>query len=182
MTADEEGAGQVTELLGDVDLAGALESDRFRHFLDQIPIAIAVAELKDGERIVYANPRFEELLGTTAAAIEGKSWTALDNQVEIEQADRRFGSAVAAGADYIGTFRMEGTRGEPAVVDAYSNVIQDDGGNPVFRLAALVNVRSTRQFRNENLEQLVREKGAHLPGRDALIKGSGIAGRVGCWA
>ncbi|HUF45315.1 MAG TPA: histidine kinase dimerization/phosphoacceptor domain -containing protein [Aestuariivirgaceae bacterium] len=162
MTADEKYAQQVIELLGASDPAGALESERFRHFLDQIPVAIAVAEIKDVERIIYANPGFEKLSGMTVAEYDGKPWTALDNQFEIEQADRHFGSAVAAGTDFIGTFRMEGSEGEPSLVDAYSNIIQDDDGNAIFRLAALVNLRSPRQARNDDLEKLVREKDTQL--------------------
>jgi PAS domain S-box-containing protein len=162
MTAGEENAGQVAELLRSPDLAGALESDRFRHFLDQIPVAIAVAEIKDGERIVYANPVFEKLSGLSAASIEDKPWSMLDNRFEIEQADRHLGSAIAEGTDYVGIYRMEGTVGEPAIVDAYSNLIQNDDGTALYRLAALVNIRSPRAARSEDLEKLVREKDTQL--------------------
>jgi PAS domain S-box-containing protein len=162
MTPDEENAGQVAELLATPDLAGALESDRFRHFLDQIPVAIAVAEIKGGERIVYTNPVFEKLCGLSAAEVEHQPWSVLDNRFEIEKADRRLGSAIEEGTDYLGVYRMEGKAGEPAIVDAYSNLIQDDNGTSVFRLAALVNVRSVRAARNEDLEKLVREKDTQL--------------------
>ncbi len=162
MTADQEDVEQVSELLASPDLADALESERFRHFLDQVPVAIAVAEISDGERIVYANPWFEKRVGMKAADLDGKYWTILDNKLEIELADRRFGSAVAEGSDYIGTFRMEGSEGKPAIVDAYSNVIEDDAGNPIFRLAALVNVRPALQARNEDLEKQIREKDVQL--------------------
>jgi PAS domain S-box-containing protein len=114
MAADEENAGQVVELLATPDLAGALESERFRHFLDQIPVAIAVAEIKQGERIVYANPVFEKLSGLSAADVDHKPWSVLDNRFEIEQADRHLGSAIAEGTDYVGVYRMEGKKGEPS--------------------------------------------------------------------
>ena len=42
-------------------LADALESDRFKQFLDQVPIAVAVAELRPAEKVVYANLEFERL-------------------------------------------------------------------------------------------------------------------------
>lgn len=162
MIPDEENAEQVIELLGTPDLAGALESEQFRHFLDQIPVAIAVAEVKDGERLVYANSWFEDLSGVTAANIEGKPWTVLDNQFEVEQADRHLGSAIANGIDYVGSFRIAGKQDEPVVVDAYSNLIEDDHGKPVFRLAALVNVRSHTQARHEEFEKLMRDKDTQL--------------------
>jgi CheY-like chemotaxis protein len=53
------------------NLADALESEQFRRFLDQVPIAIVVAEMKARERIVYANPEFERLSGQTATEVEG---------------------------------------------------------------------------------------------------------------
>jgi PAS domain S-box-containing protein len=164
MTSDEENAGQVAELLATPGLVGALESERFRHFLDQIPVAIAVAEIKKAERIVYVNPNFEKLCGLSAADIDHKPWSVLDNRFEIEQADRHLGSAIAEGTDYVGVYRMEGKAGEPAIVDAYSNLIQDDDdGTAIYRLAALVNVRSPHQAaRNDELEKQLREKDTQL--------------------
>ena len=57
--ANNDRPASVDTLLGTADLAGALESDRFKQFLDHIPIAIAVAELHPEERIVYSNLEFE---------------------------------------------------------------------------------------------------------------------------
>jgi len=163
MTSDEENAGQVAELLATPGLVGALESERFRYFLDQIPVAIAVSELKTVERIVYVNPDFEKLCGLSAADVDHKPWSVLDNKFEIEKADRHLGSAIAGGTDYVGVYRMEGKSGEPAIVDAYSNLIEDDDGTAVYRLAALVNARSPDQAaRTEDLEKLVREKDTQL--------------------
>jgi PAS domain S-box-containing protein len=163
MTSDEENAGQVAELLATPDLAGALESERFRHFLDQIPVAIAVAEIRKGERIVYVNPHFEKLCGLSAAEVDHKPWSVLDNRFEIENADRRLGSAIAEGADYLGVYRMEGKEGEPAIVDAYSNLNEDAAGTAIYRVAALVNARSPDQAaHNEDLERQVREKDTQL--------------------
>jgi PAS domain-containing protein len=73
MIANDDEAEQVEGLLATPDLADALESEQFRRFLDQIPIAIIVSELKGPERIVYANPEFERLSGQNAASVEGKS-------------------------------------------------------------------------------------------------------------
>ncbi len=162
MTADEENAERVVELLATPDLAGALESKRFRHFLDHVPVAIVVAEITGGERILYANAGFEKLTGITAADLDGKPWTALDNRLESEQADRHLGSAIIAGTDYVGIFRIEGREAEPVIVDAYSNLIEDDDGTALYRLAALVNVRSARHAANEDLEQQLRDKDARL--------------------
>jgi PAS domain-containing protein len=72
MTGEAEGAEQVDGLHATPNLADALESEQFRRFLDQVPIAIVVAEMKVDERFVYANPEFEKLSGQTATEVEGK--------------------------------------------------------------------------------------------------------------
>ena len=51
---DPNGEGGVARLLDTENLADALESDRFRQFLDHMPFAVAVAVLGRPERIVYA--------------------------------------------------------------------------------------------------------------------------------
>src|SRR4051812_9895387 len=48
----------IEQLLDTPDLAGALDSDQFKLFLDQVPVAIAVSELSPHERVVYANREF----------------------------------------------------------------------------------------------------------------------------
>ena len=63
---------KVETLLATPDLAGALESEQFRRFLDQVPIAIAVSDMRGEERIVYANPEFERLSGRLAAELVDK--------------------------------------------------------------------------------------------------------------
>ena len=52
MTEEQEKVEQVEGLLATPNLADALESEQFRRFLDQVPIAIVVAEMKAHERIV----------------------------------------------------------------------------------------------------------------------------------
>lgn len=158
MTGNEENAERVIKLL----VTPGLESGRFRQFLDHVPVAIAVAEITGGECLAYANPSFEKITGIAAGEVGGKPWTVLDNRLEIVKADRHLGSAIAAGSDYVGTFRIEGGKGEPVIVDAYSSLIEDDDGAALYRLAALVNVRSAKHASNEELEQQVRDKDAHL--------------------
>ena len=66
MTPNSEDAEAVEQLLETPDLATALESEQFKKFLDQVPIAIAVADLSTTERVVYANPEFEKLSNVKA--------------------------------------------------------------------------------------------------------------------
>ena len=59
---DEQSAeqpSQIEALVATPDLADALESEQFRRFLDQVPIAIIVSQMGANERIVYINPEFE---------------------------------------------------------------------------------------------------------------------------
>ena len=157
MSANEEKVEQVDELLATPDLAVALESEPFRRFLDQIPIAIAVAELKDDERVVYVNPEFEKLSGKTAAELEGKPWSALHGEGE-GNAELKLGAAVVEASDRVGTFRIERAEGDAAIADAYSNVIEDDDGTPAFRLVALVDVTAHAQAQSDELAQQIRDK------------------------
>ena len=54
---------------------------------------------------------------------------------------------------------MQRPRPEPAIVDVYSNVIEDDDGTPCFRLVALVDVTAhNEQIDREALENLIRDK------------------------
>ena len=158
MTASDEKVEQVEELLATPDLADALESEQFRRFLDQIPIAIAVSELKSRERIVYANPEFEKLSGLTAATVEGRPWSILPGRGDGEDTERKLGATVAEASDFVGTFRIEWAGRDPAIVDAYSNIIEDDDGTPAFRLVALVDVSAHERMQRQELDQRLREK------------------------
>ena len=54
MTSDTGKPEAVEQLLDTPELATALESEQFKKFLDQVPIAIAVSDLIETERVVYA--------------------------------------------------------------------------------------------------------------------------------
>lgn len=148
-------AEQVETLLATKDLADALESEPFRRFLDQIPIAILISRVQDPERIVYANPEFEKLSGQKASDVVEQPWTALKGR--SESGERELGAAILEMTDFVATFKIERAELESTIVDAYSNVIVDDDGKPRYRLAALVDVGAHGQEREE-LERAVREK------------------------
>ena len=126
------------ELAGDRTLADALESDRFRKFLDHIPFAVAVSELRPEERIIYANPELERLLGIAVSTLEGKTWSALPESARATASKRPLSQVVVTGTDYLGTVTIEHeSTTSPDLLDAWSNVIQDDAGAEAFRLLAL---------------------------------------------
>ena len=63
-----------------------MESDWFKSFLDQMPVAIAISELKPAEKVVFVNAEFERLTGLGPDLLVGGSW------------DRVRGEAAAANA------------------------------------------------------------------------------------
>jgi PAS domain S-box-containing protein len=157
MSEEAEKAEQVETLLATPDLAGALDSDAFRRFLDQIPIAIVISQMKEPERIVYANPEFEKISGQSAAALVDQPWSVLNGRVHGEETPRELGAAIVESTDFVATFRLERGDQKFSIVDAYSNVIEDDDGKPCYRLAALIDVSAHGEGRDE-LERAVREK------------------------
>ena len=163
MFSKDSQSGQMADLLATPDLADALESEQFKRFLDQIPIAIIVSELKGQERVIYANPEFEKLCRQTAAEVWGKPWSILDKHRDDEDLDRGLGAALVETNDYVGVFRIECTEGDQVLADAYSNIIQNDEGVPLFRLVALVNITTHGKAERAALKEKIREK-------DTLLK------------
>ena len=158
MADNDTAPSDIETLLANPDFAEALGSDVFRRFLDQVPIAIAVSEIKEPERIIYANPAFEQIAGVQSKAIEGAAWEAAFVQEDYKQPPRRLGAAILESTDFAGTFRFEVPGCEPTLVDAYSNLIQDDEGRPCYRLAALVDIGGHEKEQREVYEYQLREK------------------------
>jgi len=143
------------------DLANALESDRFKQFLDHVPIAIAVSEIDRAEVITYVNLEFERLTGQAAGQLVGQHWRALPGEALPRDDDRSLSDAVELDDDYIGTFRIEHD-GEVVEVDAWSNTIEDEEGRPLFRLVAMARVGTKARDEDEALRQSLRDKDALL--------------------
>lgn len=136
-------------------LSTALESEQFRRFLDQVPIAVILSEMVQPERIVYANPEFEKLSGQLAKNVVGLPWSVLQCSAHDASSTLKLGPAIAELSDFVGTYVIDCEGREPEIVDAYSNVIADDDNMPTFRFAALVR---TGSHEREELERQIREK------------------------
>jgi PAS domain S-box-containing protein len=147
----------VEELLETPNLADALESDRFKQFLDRVPVAIAVSELEPSERIVYTNLEFERITGQTNAEVIGRFWNSLPGNASAAEDNRGMGDAIAEDRDYIGAFDIE-LDGRTVQVDAWSNVIENDDGVPMFRLVALVERSDRAEGGQGELEQQLKAK------------------------
>src|SRR5487761_1615729 len=70
--------------------------------------------------------------GPPAADVEGAPWSVLRGHGDGENAERRLGAAVVESKDWVGTFQIERAGREPAIVNVYSNVIEDDDRTPAF--------------------------------------------------
>lgn len=112
-------------------LADAIESERFKQFLDHAPFGVAVSELRPKERIVYVNLVFERLIGSAASDVEGRGWSALP--LLPSSGDRQIAEAIEGGEEHVGVFHGDKT----GTLDVWSNVIADENGEPVYRLVAV---------------------------------------------
>lgn len=153
--------GRMEHLLDTPALADALGSDQFKQFLDQVPVAIAVSELKPRERIVYANLEFERLTGEAAAKLIGEPWDRLPGVASGADEHHELGSAITADRDHIGAFVIDHD-GTQSGFDAWSNIIEDDDGVPVYRLVALVERVLQEEADAAELKQRVEEKDIQL--------------------
>ena len=144
---DQSDADRVEQVLGTPHLADALESDRFKQFLDHVPIAIAVSELSPSEQITYANLEFERLTGCAGEELQGKSWRSLPGMAADDDAEK-LGDAIRTHEEYIGRFRIVQDE-RTFEVHAWSNTIQDDNGADLFRLVALAEVGEDHRTQGE---------------------------------
>jgi two-component sensor histidine kinase len=151
------GEKPVEQLLNTPNLADALESDRFKQFLDHVPFAIVVSELQPTERIIYANLEFERLTGQPSKVVQGKPWDTITKSAIGVDGGRDLSEAIAEDEDYIGVFTIEHGNTELSV-DAWSNVIQGDDGIPMFRLAALAEIGTRGRAKLSDLERRILEK------------------------
>ncbi len=143
-----------------VEQASLLTPDRFRQFLDHLPFAVAVAEISAVERIIYINIEFQRLTGQTSPALEGKSWSALPGRACDDEACS-LSEAITENQDYIGVFTFE-YDGDTRTVDAWSSLIQDDTGVPLFRLVALAAAAPQLETDLTEFERRIRDKDLQL--------------------
>lgn len=194
---------QASDLLATPGLAEALDSDRFKQFLDHVPVAIAVSELHPSEAITYANLEFGVLTGLSPGTIVGADWKMLPGVATADGDSTKLAEAVHTGDDYIGSFTILRGAG-PIELDAWSNTIEDDNGTPMFRLVALAARQSTadedrlKQLRDKDtlllelqhrvknnlqiITALVRMEARSIPDGDSGERFERLAGRISALA
>jgi PAS domain S-box-containing protein len=157
MTQSAEEPTGVEHLLDTPDLAEVLGSEHFTQILDQVPVALAVSELGEDERIIFANAEFQRLTGHASADVLGADWTFLADILSADEDPRPLALAITEERDHIGAFTLE-EDGVSIRVDAWSNQIEDDDGAPVFRLVALVQRPSELDTAGTDIAKLIQEK------------------------
>jgi PAS domain S-box-containing protein len=138
------------------------DSGRFERYFDQIPLAVVIATMDEPERLIYANPAFEQLSGQTRAEIEGHPWTIIPGVSSADAEAPSLGDSMSGSSDLVGTFRIGGAGDGHATVEVFANVIVDDTDRPAFRLAALVDVGAREGGENQAFEAVLREKDTQL--------------------
>ncbi|MCP9630705.1 PAS domain-containing protein [Rhodopseudomonas palustris] len=161
MSADEgvPSSQGVDGILGSSEIAVAIENDRYKHLLDNVPVAVAVSRgSADAQRIAYINKAFEALLELSPADVEGQSWTCLDTLVSEDDPARTLGAAIRVGEDFLGVFRPLAPSDRVLIVQAYASVIESEDGPESFRIAALVDVGGRERAQIERFETQIRER------------------------
>jgi len=160
MSVDDTTGQAIETLLDGPNLADALESDRFKQFLDHVPFAIAVSQLGTPEHIVYANPEFERLTASAGAALDRQPWSAIP-AAQARSDGRLLSAAIVAEEDFLGAFAITHGAAETEV-DVWSNLIQNEAGEAVYRLVAIAESRKREDDETEDLVRLVQEKDTQL--------------------
>jgi PAS domain S-box-containing protein len=161
LIVSEEPPSDVEQLLESAELAEALGSEQFRQFLDHVPVAIAVSRMRPSERIAYANDAFERLTGQGSGELVGGGWDRLSGRQNRLERPRALSDVLIEDQDYVGVFTL--VRGDASItVDAWSNLIQDEDGAPLFRLVALVDVAARVGSILDELQEQVLEKDTQL--------------------
>lgn len=160
MTSTLPTSEDVERLAETPGLASALESERFKAFLDHMPIAVAVSELRDPETIVYANPEFERVCGRQASALAQQQWGVLEGERAEQTEGPTLVSAILHGGDRVERFRIR-RPDDVVVVELHSNVIEDEAGVPAYRLVALVGTAMS-EADAQSVHARVRDKDTQL--------------------
>lgn len=151
---------QLEELAATPDLAEALASDRFKQFLDHVPVAILVSEIggRTGERIVYVNRESETILEIATASLDGAGWTKLDDRIECDE-----GQIAVALGDGDRVIRaiikpLEATEAAGRRIELNSVIVSDADDRPCFRLVALIDLSERNGNDQTDFKAQLRDK------------------------
>jgi PAS domain S-box-containing protein len=149
-------ARQVNDLFDSSELAKAIDSEDFRHFLDHVPIAIVISKLLGGDpRIIFVNKAYEALTGQTLKEVRGRGWSILDGLRYEDDPELTLGKALLKSDECVGTFQKEA----PALlVEAYTSLIENDDGTENYRIVALIDVTERARVQREEFRRRLHDK------------------------
>jgi PAS domain S-box-containing protein len=148
---------QVNDLFDSSELAQAIEDEEFRHFLDHVPIAIAISKLLRGDqRIIYVNKAFETLLGQTLESLRGRGWSVFKGLKHEDEPQLTFADAILNCDYFAGTFQLDSPK--PALVEAYGSLIQNEDDTENYRIIALFDVTERARAQREEVARRLHEK------------------------
>jgi PAS domain S-box-containing protein len=149
----------IEQLLASDELAEAIENDDYRRLLDCMPVGIAIARGDGGpERIVYANPKFSNIVGSPLAEFGGADWSQFDVFRHEDVPTLNLGAAVREGDDFLGTFRLDRPDGAFTLVQAYVGHIDPQDGSDIHRILAIVDVTDRERAQRDDAERRIRDK------------------------
>lgn len=159
-TSPSSTSNAIEDLAATPDLAQALASDRFKQFLDHVPIAIVVGQIDSGgaERIVYVNHEAELVLDTQASNLAGAAWSALNGKTKSAEG-RSIGDELSAEESPSGVFEIASDgEGPNRLIEIQSATVADEKADGRFRLVALIDVTERDAPQREAFEALLRDK------------------------
>jgi PAS domain S-box-containing protein len=153
----ESRSQQVNDLFDSSELAQAIEDGEFRHFLDNVPIALAISKfLRGDQRIIYVNKAFENLFGQASENLRGRGWSVFNGLQHEDEPKLTFDDAILKGDYFVGTFQLDAPKA--GLVEAYASVIQNDDGTENYRIIALFDVTERARAQREEVARRLHEK------------------------
>jgi two-component sensor histidine kinase/PAS domain-containing protein len=164
MTSDEDFSDksrpesqQVGQLFDYAELADAIETEDFKRLLDNIPIAVLISkDVRGVHRIIYANSAFESLVGQTLDDVRRHVGSILDALKHEDEPTLTLRMALQEGRQFVGAFQLDWPK--PLIVEAYSNLIENDDGSENYRIFALLDVTSRTRAQREEFSRRLRDK------------------------
>jgi two-component sensor histidine kinase len=148
---------QVSQLFDYAELADAIETEDFKRLLDNIPIAVLISkDVRGVHRIIYANSAFEMVVGQTLDDVRRHVGSILDALKHEDDPALTLRMALQEGRQFVGTFQLDWPK--PLMVEAYSNLVENEDGSENYRIFALIDVTSRTRAQREEFSRRLRDK------------------------
>jgi PAS domain S-box-containing protein len=148
---------QINDLFDSSELTRAIDTQDFHHFLDHVPIAIAVSKrLRGDPRIVYVNKAYEALIGQALKDVRGRGWSILETLSHEDDPGLTLAKALLKSEESLGAFHR--VTPKVVLVEAYSSLIENDDGTENYRIVALIDVTERARAQREAFGRRLHDK------------------------